>query len=239
MPIVWGVHHATRTVVATARGELRLADIEHYLEGLAAAATLSYRKVFDLAQGRLALSTDEMLALGARVRGLESRGPMGNVAVIATVDEAYQQARLFETFAQADRSLDRSKGGLGLGLSLVKGLAELHGGTVEARSEGAGRGSEFVVRLPLQPEPAAVTDRVADLLPGVPDHDADLADPRRGQGLDPIEEDGLVGDRDELLGGREGDGAEPGAAPAGQDEALHRIAPFISRPIIAVLLSSP
>jgi len=105
MPIVWGVHHATRTVVATASGELRLADIEHYLEGLAAAATLSYRKVFDLAQGRLALSRDEMLALGERVRGLESRGPMGKVAIIAVADEAYQQARLFETLVIADRPL--------------------------------------------------------------------------------------------------------------------------------------
>jgi signal transduction histidine kinase/CheY-like chemotaxis protein len=68
---------------------------------------------------------------------------------------------LFETFTQADRSLDRSKGGLGLGLSLVRGLAELHGGTVEARSEGPGRGAEFVVRLPLLPEPAAVTESPA------------------------------------------------------------------------------
>ena len=105
MPIVWGVHHATRTVVASARGELRLADIEHYLDGLAAAATLSYRKVFDLTQGRLALSKDEMLALGACIRRLESRGPMGRVAVIATADEAYQQARLLETFVVADRPL--------------------------------------------------------------------------------------------------------------------------------------
>jgi hypothetical protein len=105
MPIVWGVHHATRTVMATASGELRLADIEHYLDGLAAAATLSYRKVFDLTQGRLALSTDEMLALGARIRGLESRGSMGKVAIIAVADEAYQQARLFETLVVADRPL--------------------------------------------------------------------------------------------------------------------------------------
>ena len=65
---------------------------------------------------------------------------------------------LFETFTQADRSLDRSKGGLGLGLSLVKGLVELHSGTVEARSDGPGRRAEFLVRLPLVPEPAAVTE---------------------------------------------------------------------------------
>src|SRR5204862_4272337 len=66
--------------------------------------------------------------------------------------------RLFEVFAQADRSLARSKGGLGLGLALVKGLVELHGGTVEAHSPGPGRGSEFVVRLPRSGEPAALTE---------------------------------------------------------------------------------
>ena len=56
---------------------------------------------------------------------------------------------IFEPFTQADRSLARSPGGLGLGLSLVKGIVELHGGTVSASSEGAGRGSEFTMRLPL------------------------------------------------------------------------------------------
>jgi hypothetical protein len=59
---------------------------------------------------------------------------------------------LFEPFRQADRSLDRTKGGLGLGLALVRGLVELHGGEVEARSDGPGRGAEFVVRLPLASE---------------------------------------------------------------------------------------
>jgi PAS domain S-box-containing protein len=58
-------------------------------------------------------------------------------------------ARLFQPFVQADTSLDRSKGGLGLGLALAKGLIELHGGYIEARSNGLGRGSEFVLRLPL------------------------------------------------------------------------------------------
>ncbi len=57
--------------------------------------------------------------------------------------------RLFALFVQADRSLARTQGGLGLGLSLVQDLVVMHGGTVEARSEGLGKGSEFVVRLPL------------------------------------------------------------------------------------------
>jgi two-component system CheB/CheR fusion protein len=62
--------------------------------------------------------------------------------------------RVFDLFAQADTSLDRSKGGLGLGLTLVRQLVTLHGGRVEAHSEGLGRGSRFVVRLPLIPAPA-------------------------------------------------------------------------------------
>ncbi len=57
--------------------------------------------------------------------------------------------RLFEIFSQADPSLGRAHGGLGIGLSLVRGLVELHGGTVDAHSAGLGRGSEFTVRLPL------------------------------------------------------------------------------------------
>lgn len=65
---------------------------------------------------------------------------------------------LFEVFSQADRSLDRSPGGLGLGLALVKGLVELHGGTVEAHSDGPGTGSEFIVRLARAPEPPALTE---------------------------------------------------------------------------------
>jgi PAS domain S-box-containing protein len=55
---------------------------------------------------------------------------------------------VFDLFVQAERSLDRAQGGLGVGLTLVKRLVEMHGGTVEAHSAGPGQGSEFVVRLP-------------------------------------------------------------------------------------------
>ena len=61
--------------------------------------------------------------------------------------------RMFEPFAQAEQGLARTQGGLGLGLALAKGLVELHGGSIRARSEGRGRGSEFVVTLPLSGEP--------------------------------------------------------------------------------------
>ncbi|MFO0609976.1 MAG: ATP-binding protein [Polyangiales bacterium] len=70
-------------------------------------------------------------------------------------------SQVFDLFTQVDVSLDRSQGGLGIGLALVRRLVGMHGGRVEARSEGEGRGSEFVVRLPAIDAPAdrpAVTD---------------------------------------------------------------------------------
>ena len=70
--------------------------------------------------------------------------------------EPGQVDRMFEPFAQADHGIARSKGGLGLGLALVRGLVELHGGSVRAHSDGLGHGAEFLVTLPLTaPEAAA------------------------------------------------------------------------------------
>lgn len=68
---------------------------------------------------------------------------------------------LFDVFAQADRSLHRTGGGLGLGLSLVRGLVQLHGGEVRAASAGPGQGAEFTVLLPLEKEPAALSGQAA------------------------------------------------------------------------------
>jgi len=64
--------------------------------------------------------------------------------------------RIFDLFTQADRTLDRAKGGLGLGLTIVRQLVELHRGSVEASSEGLGKGSRFTVRLPLLARTPAV-----------------------------------------------------------------------------------
>ena len=62
--------------------------------------------------------------------------------------------RVFDLFVQVNRRLDRAQGGLGLGLTLVQELVELHGGSVAAHSDGPGRGSEFTVRLPLSRAPS-------------------------------------------------------------------------------------
>jgi signal transduction histidine kinase len=56
---------------------------------------------------------------------------------------------LFELFTQVDHTLNRSQGGLGIGLALVRRLVELHGGTVSAKSDGWGSGAEFIIMLPL------------------------------------------------------------------------------------------
>jgi PAS domain S-box-containing protein len=63
--------------------------------------------------------------------------------------------RIFEMFTQVDRSLERTQGGLGIGLTIVRRLVEMHGGSIEARSEGVDRGSEFIVRLPVSSSSAA------------------------------------------------------------------------------------
>jgi signal transduction histidine kinase/CheY-like chemotaxis protein len=99
-----------------------------------------------------------------------SVGAAGGCAEIRVFDEGAGIApdllpRLFQPFVQADGGTSRQHGGLGLGLALVKGLVELHGGTVRARSDGPDRGAEFVVRLPLvaapgpAPEPTGLRAR--------------------------------------------------------------------------------
>ena len=103
--------------------------------------------------GNLLQNAAKFTSAQGRVTVFVEREP-GDRAVIRVVDDGVGITpallpKVFEPFIQGDESLHRSQGGLGLGLSLVKGLVELHGGTVQVRSEGTGCGAELTVRLPL------------------------------------------------------------------------------------------
>jgi PAS domain S-box-containing protein len=111
--------------------------------------------------GNLLHNAEKFTSAGGRVtvQLTENSGPSAMLIVRDTGVGMQPDilARAFEPFSQSDRTLDRSEGGLGLGLAVVKGLVELHRGTVEARSEGAGRGAEFTVCLPLTQAPASIS----------------------------------------------------------------------------------
>ena len=103
--------------------------------------------------GNLLTNAAKFTGLGGNTRVSVSRDGMGG-AEVHVADTGMGMSpeilgRLFEPFTQADRTLDRSRGGLGLGLALVKGFVDLHCGEVSAHSAGPGQGAEFIVRLPL------------------------------------------------------------------------------------------
>jgi signal transduction histidine kinase len=106
------------------------------------------------ALANLLRNSAKFTAPGGRVVVRVRRAPDGRRAEIAVSDSGMGiqpdvLPHVFEVFTQADRSLDRAKGGLGVGLAVVKGLIEMHGGEVQAYSEGIGKGAEFTLRLPM------------------------------------------------------------------------------------------
>ncbi|MEO8704156.1 MAG: response regulator [Kofleriaceae bacterium] len=104
---------------------------------------------------------------GGQIRVQISAGPSARLDVIDTgIGMAADVcSRVFDVFVQAKQSIDRSRGGLGLGLTVVRQLVELHGGTVSAHSEGEGQGSRFTVDLPLAPEGSALAASSMTQLP--------------------------------------------------------------------------
>jgi PAS domain S-box-containing protein len=108
--------------------------------------------------GNLLANAIKFAGAGSRVRVRLTTDADPDRAVLEVTDngagiDADLLLRLFEPFVQGDASLERTRGGLGLGLALVKGLAELHGGSVTAASEGPGCGARFTVHLPLTSPP--------------------------------------------------------------------------------------
>ena len=101
--------------------------------------------------GNLLSNSNKYTPPGGAITVTASR--QGNDVVVSVADTGAgippdKLGSIFDMFTQVDQTLERSQGGLGIGLTLVKRLVEMHGGSVEAKSAGKGRGSEFVVRLP-------------------------------------------------------------------------------------------
>jgi CheY-like chemotaxis protein len=176
-----------------ARGKIAIerepVDLAETVRQVVADHGLAESGQFDL---RLVLPDAAILVTGDRVRltqiidnllsnAVKFTPAGGTIEIAASVDHGKARLRvrdsgagidpdllphIFEPFRQGRQSLDRTQGGLGLGLALVRGLAELHGGSVRVHSDGVGRGSEFTVELPLaqpqpprSPEPAATGAR--------------------------------------------------------------------------------
>ena len=100
---------------------------------------------------------------GGRIE-LAVRGRAGKVSVSIRDNgigiPAQMQARVFDIFTQVDRTLEKSQGGLGIGLSIAKRLVEMHGGTIRVKSAGRCQGSEFIVTLPAIVSPGALRERL-------------------------------------------------------------------------------
>ena len=142
---------STRPLLRARKHELVLAPCAEPLHVEADAARLT--QVVANLLNNAAKYTDE----GGRIELRTERGQR-NEALIRIKDtgrgiDPKDLPHVFDTFYQSTRTLDRSEGGLGIGLSLVRRLVELHGGRVEAHSDGLGKGSEFTVRLALEEPP--------------------------------------------------------------------------------------
>jgi hypothetical protein len=103
MPVQWTISKPHQLVIAVARDELRLADVEEYFDGVTVADALPYRKIFDTTAARMMLSDADMMVLGARIRAYQKMSKLGPLAIVAVTEPAYQQARLFEVLAEGDR----------------------------------------------------------------------------------------------------------------------------------------
>ncbi len=197
------------TRVARGKVELRRTDLD--LVALAARAAEDHRAVMQERgiELSLALAGDPLIVSGDETRLAQVLGnllsnaakftPAGGRVTLSARAERGQAllevrdtgpgiahdllASIFDPFTQAKQTLARSEGGLGLGLALVKGIVELHGGSVAARSEGAGLGARFVVTLPLVPARTAASSAGAEGRPStaprrvlVVDDDRDAAE---------------------------------------------------------------
>jgi len=105
MPVHWTISHPARLVIAIAKDEVQVADIEQYFAGVTAAGAMAYRKIFEFTAKPMALSEENLKVLGQRVMLYAQHGQVGPVAIVASSDESYAQAQIFAGAARARRPL--------------------------------------------------------------------------------------------------------------------------------------
>jgi hypothetical protein len=105
MPVHWTISHPQRLVVAVAKEPVTVADIEQYFAGVTADGGMAYRKIFEITQTPMALSEDNLRALGRRVMFYAQHGQIGPLAIVAASDESYAQAQIFADSATVRRPL--------------------------------------------------------------------------------------------------------------------------------------
>jgi len=105
VPITWTIDHNQRLLTAVCEGNVTLRDLEEYLDAVVVAGSMPYRKLFDGSRGDSALSDEEMMMLGARIRAYHGDGPMGALAIVVTTEHTQGLARLFGALAVADRPI--------------------------------------------------------------------------------------------------------------------------------------
>jgi hypothetical protein len=105
MPVHWTISHPARLVVAVAKDHVSVQDMEQYFAGVTAEGGMSYRKIFEITHTPMALSEENLRALGQRVVYYAKHGQVGPVAIVAASDESYAQARVFAEAAKVNRPL--------------------------------------------------------------------------------------------------------------------------------------
>ena len=105
MPVHWTISHASRLVVAVAKDRVTPPDIEKYFAAITANGAMAYRKVFEITHTPMALSAENLGALGERIVLYAQHGQIGPVAIVAASDESFAQAQIFAAAATARRPL--------------------------------------------------------------------------------------------------------------------------------------
>ncbi|WP_020698155.1 hypothetical protein [Reyranella massiliensis] len=105
MPVHWTISHANRLVVAVAKDRVTVSDIEKYFAAITADGAMAYRKIFEVTHTPMALSEENLKALGERIVLYAQHGQIGPVAIVAASDESFAQAQIFAAAATARRPL--------------------------------------------------------------------------------------------------------------------------------------